>query len=480
MQRREFIKAGAAATAGVAFPGIIRADGAGSKIRMGFIGVGNRGTQVMHLFMNFPDVEVTAIADIYEPYLNRDDTAFDPKFLEWGLKGRLPIFRNKDGSMHKHEVRLLADIAAGRCKKYKDYHDLLADKNVDAVYIGTPDHWHAKMTIDAIKAGKDVYCEKPLTATIFEGQQMVAAAKASDRVTCTGLNRRGCVPYQELKKEIDSGKYGEFRVGRAARSSNIFPNGLGKCPPCEPPKGLDWDAWLGPRAYRPYKYTTAPYFFRWHPDFSSQVGNWGVHYLDAMRWMMDEKWPCAVTAIGGKYFTGDKSDSEIPDTMFCIYEFADGKVMEFNVYEGGMSRPIPSGSIRGEIELASGDAQILSSQRGFEISPVTFREFNNPREKKFESKRFEYKEALLDDGSAASSTNNVIRDFLDRVKDRGTCLCSLEEGHISTGYSHLANISWQLGGVRLEWDAATQRFTNNDAANAMLHYKYRPEYGSLG
>ena len=470
MNRREFIKAGTLAAGAVAVPNILRAENAGQKVRMGFIGVGNRGTQVLHLFMNFPDVEVTAICDIYEPYLNRDDAAFDPKFLEWGLKGRLPLFRAKDGSLHKHERRLLDDIAAGRCRKYTDYRKLLEDKNVDAVYIATPDHWHAIMTIDAIKAGKDVYCEKPLTATIVEGQRMVAAAKASDRVTCTGLNRRGCVPYQLLKKEIDSGKYGTFRTGRAARVSNIFPNGLGKCPPCDPPKGLDWDAWLGPRAFRPYKYTTAPYFFRWHPDFSSQVGNWGVHYLDAMRWMMDEKWPCAVTAIGGQYYTGGRSDSEIPDTMFCIFEFADGKVMEFNVFEGGRSNPIR----RGELELASGEATVFAQQSGWEIEPTKFKEFNNAISD-LEPKKYTHKEALLDDGSAASCTNNVIRDFLDRVKDRGKCLCSLEEGHISTAYAHLANIAFKLG-KRLEWDGANERFVGCEEANRMLHYAYRPGY----
>lgn len=299
---------------------------------------------------------------------------------------------------------------------------------------------------------------------------MVNAQKASKQVVCVGLNRRGCVPYQLLKKEIDSGKYGTFRMGRAARSSNIFPNGLGKCAPCDPPKGFDWDAWLGPRAWRPYKYTTAPYFFRWHTDFSSQVGNWGVHYLDAMRWMMGETAPVAVTAVGAKYFTPD-SDSEIPDTMICTYEFASGKIMEFNVFEGGLAKPI----FKRELELSSGDAAIYASQSGWEIMPVKRREFNNPVKAAFEPKAYEYKEALLDDGSAASSTNNVIRDFLDRVKDRGTPLCTLEEGHRSTCFAHLANIALQLG-QRLEWDPVAEKFTNCPRANEFLHYDYRKGY----
>ena len=461
MTRREFVLGSAA----------LAAAGSRERVRIGFIGVGNRGTQLLHIFMKNPKVEVVALCDIYEPFLRRDFDAFDPKFLEWGLRGRIPSLRNRTGEVKPQEARLAEMIKAGKIALYKDYKALLADPNVDAVCIATPDHWHAIMTIDAVKAGKDVYCEKPLTATVAEGRAMVNAQKNSRQVVAVGLNRRGNDAYRELKKAIDSGAYGEFRTGRAARVSNIFPNGLGKCPPCDPPKGLDWDKWLGPRAWRPYKYTTAPYYFRWHTDFSSQVGNWGVHYLDAMRWMMGETAPCAVTAVGGKYFTGARSDSEIPDTMICTYEFASGKIMEFDVFEGGLSRPI----FKRELELSSGDAAVYASQSGWEICPVKGREFNNPRGPKFAEKTYEHKEALLDDGSAASCTNNVIRDFLDRVKDRGACLCSLEEGHRSTTFAHLANIAYRMG-QRLEWDPAAEKFTNCPKANELLHYAYRPGY----
>ena len=468
MQRREFIRCGTMAASAMVVPNILRA-GSRERVRMGFIGVGNRGTQLLQIFMQNKAVEVTALADIYEPYLKRDDSAFDPKFLEWGLKGRLPVFRNADGSLRSTEAELARRIAAGTCKLYTDYRRLLADENVDAVCIATPDHWHAIMTIDAIKAGKDVYCEKPLTATIVEGRAMVNAQRNSRQVVAVGLNRRGNIGYRALKRTIDSGAYGTFRTGRAARVSNIFPNGIGKCPPCDPPKGMDWDAWLGPRAYRPYKYTTAPYYFRWHTDFSSQVGNWGVHYLDAMRWMMGETAPSAVTAVGGKYYTPD-SDSEIPDTMFCVYEFASGKVIEFNIFEGGRSYPIR----RRELELASGDATIYANESGWEIEPSKQKEFNNMPQP-LPPKQFSVREAVLQDGSSAGSTENVIADFVARCLDRGTPLCPLEEGHRSTCFAHIANISHKLG-RRLEWDGERERFTNCDEANRLLHYTYRPDY----
>ena len=157
--------------------------------------------------------------------------------------------------------------------------------------------------------------------------------------------------------------------------------------------------------------------------------------------------------------------------MICTYEFASGKIMEFNVFEGGLAKPI----FKRELELSSGDAAIYASQSGWEIMPVKRREFNNPVKPTFEPKAYEHKEALLDDGSAASSTNNVIRDFLDRVKDRGTPLCTLEEGHRSTCFAHLANIALQMG-QRLEWDPVAEKFTNCPKANEFLHYDYRKGY----
>lgn len=196
-----------------------------------------------------------------------------------------------------------------------------------------------------------------------------------------------------------------------------------------------------------------------------------MHYLDAMRWMMDERAPCAVTAVGGKYYTGDRSDAEIPDTMFCLYEFASGKAMEFNVFEGGRSNPIR----QGELELASGDATVFANQRGWQILPSKGKEFNNPLNP-FEPQNYVFREALLDDGSAESSTRNVIGDFLDRCVDRNPAvLCTLEEGHRSTCFAHLANIAYKLG-RRLEWDADAERFVNCDEANKLLHYQYRDGY----
>src|SRR5690606_1327200 len=137
--------------------------------------------------------------------------------------------------------------------------------------------------------------------------------------------------YQKLVNDIRAGKIGEVSVARAARISNMYPNGIGKLQPEQPPHGLDWDMWLGPRAYRPFQFNIAPYMFRWWSDYSSQMGNWGVHYMDVIRWMMGETAPVAINAQGGKYILDH--DADIPDTMQVTFEFASNKMIIFNIFE---------------------------------------------------------------------------------------------------------------------------------------------------
>jgi predicted dehydrogenase len=232
----------------------VRTPGPADKIRVGFIGVGNRGTQLLRLFMTQPDCEVAALCDLYEPYLMRDYSKVDKRYTEGplGKGGQIP----KMGEKFQNNVT-----------RYNDYRKLLEDKTIDAVCIATPDHWHAIMTIDAIKSDKDVYVEKPLTATIHEGRSMVNAQMAGKRVVSVGLNRRGNPVYQKLSKIMNSGKLGKLTVGRAAHINNMYPNGIGKLNPEAPPKDFNWDMWLGPRPFIPYKYNIAPYTFRWWSDY---------------------------------------------------------------------------------------------------------------------------------------------------------------------------------------------------------------------
>lgn len=455
-QRREFIKTVAATTAGIsvglnAFSSAqtSRIFGANDKIRMGFIGIGNRGSQLLRMFMNEKDVEVAALCDVYEPYTSRDRSKVDQRYMDT-RPGQIP-------KMHE-KFPISPQI-------YSDYRKLLEDKDIDAVCIGTPDHWHAIMTIDAIKAGKDVYVEKPLTATIHEGRTMVNVQAVSKQVVAVGLNRRGSITYQKLAKDIQAGKIGKVTVARAARISNMFPNGIGKMKPEQAPKDFNWDMWLGPRAFRPYQYNIAPYMFRWWSDYSSQMGNWGVHYMDVIRWMMGETAPMAISAHGGKFVLDH--DGDIPDTMQVTFEFVSGSIITFGIYEGSSGGLFPYG----ELELKGTKGNLFSSERGYKIVPSTNGQFQNWKTS-IEAEEFTNPNENLPDGSSSDSTGTLIRNFLDCIKSRNSPLCTLEEGHRSTSFAHLANIALATK-ERLQWDSVNERFTNSEAANKMLHYEYR-------
>ncbi len=342
---------------------------------------------------------------------------------------------------------------------------LLENKDIDAVVIATPDHWHAFQMINAVGAGKDVYVEKPLSVTIHEGRAMVNAQKASNRVVAVGLNRRGAPVFQKLAKEIPAGKIGKVSVGKAFRINNMFPDGIGKMKPEEPPKDFNWDMWLGPRAYRPYQYNICPYNFRWWIDYSSQMGNWGVHYMDCIRWMMGEKAPVAISAVGGKYVLDD--DRTIPDTMDVVFEFASGALITFSIYEassGGLFQ-------YGEVELRGTLGTLNAGESGYRITPSKngqFQTFTNTISEEEGLRQDIGKQSGLGD----DSTGNLVRNFLDCIKSRQTPWCSIEDGHRSTSFAHLANIAL-ASKERLQWDPEKEVFINSKKANKLLHYEYR-------
>jgi len=454
--RRDFITKSSAAIAGVSvglnvFGNVksARVFGANDKIRMGFIGVGNRGSQLLNLFMDNKDCEIAALCDVYEPYTLRDRNKVARRYLD-ELGGRIP----KMGETFPKPPKI-----------YKDYRDLLADKDIDAVCIATPDHWHALQTIQAIEAGKDIYVEKPLTQTIYEGRRMVQAQAKSDQVVAVGLNRRGSITYQKISKEVLAGKIGKVSLARAARISNLFPDGIGKMQPEQPPRDFNWDMWLGPRAVRPYQYNISPYKFRWWSQYSTQMGNWGVHYMDVIRWMMGETAPSAITAHGGKYVLDH--DGDIPDTMQVTFEFASGAIIAFGIYEAS-SGALPAW---GEVELRGTKGLLQVSEKGYRITPTKPGQFQE-WDQLLESEEYNFNARRLSDGSNANSTAALIRNFLDCVKTRETPLCTLEDGHRSTSFAHLANIALATK-QRLEWDPVNEKFTNSKEANKMLHYEYR-------
>jgi predicted dehydrogenase len=454
--RREFISKTGMVTAGmtlginsmsaISYDRII---GANEKIQVGFIGIGNRGSQLINLFKNHDDCEIAAFCDVYEPYLARDRSKVDPRFIK-DMGGQIPQMNEN---------------LPNKVERYLDFRKLLENKDIDAVCIATPDHWHAMQTVMAIQSGKDVYVEKPMTKTIYEGRTMVNAEKNSKQIVAVGLNRRGSVIYQKLAKEVQAGKIGKITVAAGMYAGDMYPDGIGKLKPENAPKGFNWDMWLGPRAFRPYQYNIAPYMFRWWIDYSSQMGNWGVHFLDVIRWMMNEKAPVAITAHGGKYIVDD--DRTIPDTMQVIFEFASGAIINFSLYEASTGLTFPFG----EVELRGTKGTLYASGAGYKIFPAKPGQFQT-WDKFLEPEELSGKDIPLPDGSSREGTSTLVRNFLDCIKSRQRPICPLEEGHRSTSFAHLANIALATK-VRLQWDPEKETFLNSNEANGLLHYEYR-------
>ncbi len=399
-----------------------RAHGANERIRVGVIGVANRGGQLIDAVEPHKDAEVVALCDVH-------------------------------GVAFKRWREQYPDAA-----EYGDYRKMLDRDDIDAVIIATPDHWHALQTIDACEAGKDVFVEKPLSLTIHEGRRMIEAARRTNQIVQVGLQRRASQMYAQLADMVQSGVIGKVTTAHCYRVSNMAPTGMGRSEPTEPPDDLDWDMFIGPQAMRPYQDNITPYNFRWWRAYSSQIANWGVHYFDLIRWMLNERAPKAVSAHGGVYAVDD--DRTVPDTMQATYELPSGCLIVFGQYEASGNTPFPRPA---EIELRGTEGTLYSRGNRFEIVPERGGQFQ-PREP-----RMEPMEEVIDEGNV---TVAIMRDFFDCIKDRETPLCDVAEGHYSTVFAHLGNIALDTRAY-LEWDADAERITNNDAANDLLHYEYR-------
>lgn len=426
ISRRTFNKA-AAATAAMTFTAASasRVYGANERVRVGCIGTANRGMQVIDGFLAQKDAEIAALCDVQRSAL--------------------------DAAQKK---------LGGKPDAYGDFRKIIERADIDAVLVATPDHWHAIQTITACDAGKDVYVEKPLSITIHEGRRMVEAARRNNRIVQVGMMRRSAPIYQQAVEYLADGKLGKVTMSRAFRLSNMYPKGIGRAEPSDPPADLDWNMWLGPRPARPYQANITPYKFRWWQLYSSQMGNWGVHYLDVIRWLTGDLAPSSVCAMGGRFAVDD--DRTIPDTMQVTYEMPRGGLISFGQYEASGNRAFTSG----EVELRGTQGTFRIDLGGYAVEPEQGGQFQDPapRMKPLKSSEGAMNEPFL--------TAAHVRNFLDCVKSRNKPNADVEIGHRSTSFSLMANISLAVG-KRLNWDAETEKFTNSDEANAMLHYEYR-------
>jgi len=441
LSRRDFSKRAAAAGIATALS-TMRVAGANERIRLGFIGVGNRGDQVLSAFLQHSDAEVVAICDLWQPYL--------------------------DFAAQK--------IGSGP-KLFKDYRGLLDMKDIDAVVIATPDHWHALQFIHACQAGKDVYVEKPLSLRVAEGRRMAEAARKHQRVTQVGLMRRSEPAMQEATDFLRGGGIGKITTVRAFHIQNEWPNGIGNPPDSDPPSGLDWDTWLGPAPKVRYNRNRALYRFRWFYDYSGgQVTNFGTHYLDLTHRLLGCDSPLAVTAMGGKWALED--NREIPDTLEVLWTYPGGTLVTFSQFD---TNNAPADLRHGAMEFRGTKGTLYLPQIGYEVAPERVAEIDfpalSPLDRSLSRQWRENRKTLIEARKVESQESTPLhaRNFLDCVRSRKRCNCDVETGHRSTVATQIADVALRTQ-AHLEWDSEAERFKNHEIANQYLSYQYRAPY----
>ncbi|MBI1792141.1 MAG: Gfo/Idh/MocA family oxidoreductase [Acidobacteria bacterium] len=414
MNRRTFLATAAAAQ---------RVVGANDRVRVGLIGCGGRGRYVARQMRETPGVEFVATADVY-----------------------------------KTNAEAAREWAGPEARAYPDFRRLLERKDVDAVLIATPDHWHAITMILSCQAGKDVYVEKPLAHNIREGQAMLAAARRYQRVVQTGMQHRSAPHFREVQEIVRSGKLGDVRYVRVWNYSNMFPRGIGKPADAEPPEGLDWDFYCGPAPKVPYNRARFLGSFRWFWDYANgYITDFGTHRLDTVRQVMNAEAPLTVAAAGGRFSLRDAG--EMPDTLQVTYEFP-GFVLSYEACNlnahgvGGRTAGMRYYNARGTDDRPNGQAYygtngaLFADRVGYEIYP--------------EGDRIERKFMNSTDATALHA-----RNFIECVRSRQKPNADIEIGHRSTIVPLLGNIAWKTG-KKLRWDGVKEEFQNDPEASRLL------------
>lgn len=414
--RRDFLKTAAAGLTTSIFTGNLK--GANDRVSVAFIGTGRMGLGNIRAALKQENLAVSAVCDVYEPNLQKGMEATN-----------------------------------GQAKAIRDFREILADKSIDAVCISTPDHWHAYMTIEACKAGKDVYVEKPISVTIEEGRLMVKAARKYNRVVQAGTMQRSAVHFQKACELVRSGKIGEVTYIRTWNYGLANKEGIGNPPDGEPPKDLNWDMWLGPapkRPFNPNRFGVDPKafsHFRWFWDYAGgMMTDWGVHVLDIAQLGMGEPTPKSVVALGGKFWF--KDNRETPDTLQVVYEFP-GFLAS---YENRSANALP-------IEGQGYGTLFHGSEGSIFVNRAFYRLISAKGEVVEEVK--------------ASNNANVAHwaNFLQCIKTRERPVSDIEICHKSTTICHLGNISLRSK-LRIDWDG--QRETTLQAeARKYLSREYR-------
>jgi predicted dehydrogenase len=388
------------------------------RIRFGFIGLGGQGTSRLNEFLRHSDVSAAAVCDVDSDHVDRAAA------IVTKAQGQAPV-------------------------KFHDFRKLLETKDLDAVMIATPDHWHAMPTIQACQAGKDVFVEKPLCYSIGEGRAMVTAARKHQRVTQMGNHIHNDRPtYRRVVEVIKSGALGKIHRVDCSLTTNGKP--LGKPADAAPPAALDYDFWLGPAPKRPYNPLRAHYTYRYFWDYSGgMLIDFWCHYTDVVHWALDLGAPESVSASGGRWGVDDAA--ETPDILEVVCRYPN-LLLTWTLHPNGRPGFDHMGS---SVIFQGSDATLVTNYNRYEV----------------------YVKGKRDEGfqpppKSIPDSPGHVREFLDAIKSRKRTSCDIEYGHLVTKGGLLANIAYRTG-ERLHWDDAHERFMGHTDANRYVTRRYR-------
>lgn len=414
------------------------------KPRVALIGSGWYGKcDLFRLLQVAPQAEVVALCDV------------DKKML--------------DGAAEQASQR---QASKKRPAQFSDYRQLLKETKPELVIIGTPDHWHALQTIAAVEAGADVYCQKPISVDIAEGQAMLAAARRHKRVVQIGTQRRSTPHLVEAREILREGKLGKIALVETCCYYHMR-NGS-RPTTATPPEWLDWDFWCGPAPLKPFHPIAHPRGWRAFMEFGNGiVGDMCVHMLDMARWMLGLGWPVSVSSSGG-ILMDKQSVANITDTQTATFDFGETKVLWQHRSWGEAPDPkYPwAATFYGEKGV------LKASVNGYDFLPSRGQAIH--KDVTFELDKYPEDNTERDlEKHVAPAIRHHMTDWLTAVHSRGRPVADIEEGHISTASCILANLALQTGQT-LHWDEKKGRVIGNDTANRLLKRPYRKPWTHPG
>ncbi len=425
--RRSFLQAGAAMAVGSQANRIM---GANDRVNVAVVGLGGRGNNHMDFYMKVNGAQVGALCDVNQAALER---------------GQAKIERG----------------AGNKPKGYSDMRALFDDKSVDAISFATPNHWHALGSIWAMQAGKDVYCEKPASHNMFEGYQMLAAARKYGRMCQIGSQSRSIPHKMRAMELLQQGAIGKVYMAKALCFKRR--KSIGKRADEPVPAGVNWDLFLGPAPMRPYNELRFKYNWHWFWDTGNgDIGNQGVHEMDILLWGLGKTvLPKHVFSMGGKLVYDD--DQETPNTQMATFDWGDGVVGQFEV-RGLMTGPEGYLSKRGANTIGNlfygSDGWMNVDGNGFQVYK------GEDDQKVMDEKR-----------SPETDTVPHMQNFVDAVKSRKyqDLRAEIEIGARAAALCHMANVAYRLN-RRLQFDDAKRQFIGDAEANKMMTRDYRKPY----